>query len=160
MVLPISEGHFINFLCDAKRATYAAKDDKAVVKPVLAGSHQLEYRSGALLYRDIYFGGEYFVGQETVYYNNEPYWGMSYAGGINEELDPKLAPRIYDFLAAALREVPESAPYRGPKSFIQGDFNYVNRILGVFSRFSGTETIFLQENPIYQLHYSGGILKS
>jgi len=150
---------FLKFLCDAKRATYAAKDDKAIVTPVLAGSHQLEYRRGALLYRDIYYGGEYFVGQETVYHKKEPIWGMSYAGGINDGVNTDQTPGVYEFLAAALREVPESAPYRGPDTFRQGDFNYINRILGAVSRFSGVETITFQDIPIYQLHYSGGLLK-
>ena len=159
MVLPIPKEQFVRFLCDSKRATYAAKDDITRVEPVLAGSCQLEYRRGALLYRDIYFGGEYFVGQEIIYHKNDPFWGMSYAGGINEGGDSSQTHGIYEFLARALREVPESAPYRGPESFNQGDFSYVNRILGVITRFSGAETIYFHETPIYQLHYSGGLLK-
>ena len=49
MVLPIPKEQFVRFLCDSKRATYAAKDDITRVEPVLAGSCQLEYRRGALL---------------------------------------------------------------------------------------------------------------
>jgi hypothetical protein len=158
MNLPVPKEQFVKFLCDAKRATYAAQDKKHEVEPVLSGSHQLEYRSGALLYRDIYFGGEYFVGKEIVYHKNDPIWGMSYSGGVDEGVNTALTPGIYDFLAAALREVPAHAPYRGPESYHQGDFGYTNRILGVVPRFSGAETISLKGTPIYQLHYSGGFL--
>jgi hypothetical protein len=159
MALPIPEGQFVKFLCSAKRATYAAQDESSRVNPVLSGSRQLEYRVGALLYRDIYFGGDYFVGQETIYHKSDPIWGMSYAGGINEGVNSSDAPGIYDFLKTALRCVPENSPFRGPESFIEGNFIYSNRILGYVARFSGSETILYQELPIYQLHYSGGIFR-
>ena len=159
MVIPIPEEQFAKFLCDAKRSTYAAKDEKAKVTPSLAGSHQLEFRSGALLYRDIYFGGDFFVGQETVYFKNDPLWGMSYAGGINEGVKPNETHSIYEFLTAALRQVPQTAPYRGPTSYNLGDFSYNNRILGNVNRFSGVETISFEGTSIYQLHYSGGVLR-
>lgn len=159
MVIPIPEEQFAKFLCDAKRATYAAKDDRTRVVPSLAGSHQLEFRRGALWYRDIYFGGDYFVGQETVYFKNDPLWGMSYAGGITEGVKPDETQGIYEFLAAALRQVPLSAPYRGPTSYSLENFSYANRILGDVVRFSGVETISFKSTSIYQLHYSGGILR-
>jgi hypothetical protein len=159
MILPVPEAKFNQFLCKAKRATYAAVDNSAEVKPVLKGSHQLEFRQGGLLYRDVYYGGDFFAGLETVYFQDNPVWSMSYAGGVIEGIDPNDTPGIYDFLQAALREVPDNAPYRGPETFKEDDFLYTNRILGNLSRFSGVEMIIFSENPIYQLHYSGGILK-
>lgn len=160
MILIIPEEQLVRFLCESKRATYAAKDGKAAVNPVFTGSHQLEYRQGGFFYRDVYYGGEYFVGQETVYHKNEPIWGMSYAGGINEGIDPDDTPGIYEFLTAALRRVPEDAPFRGPDVFNQGELYYQNRILGKLKRFSGIESIAFRDVPIYQLHYSGGLLKA
>ena len=160
MTLPIPKEKFSQFLVAAKIATYAAEDEATRVKPVLKGSHQLEFRQGALLYRDIYYGGNYFVGQETVYFNQNPIWAMSYAGGINEGVTiAEEISGIYSFLQAALRAVPMEAPYRGPESFKEGAFTYSNRILGKVGRFSGVEMIYYQENPIYQLHYSGGAIK-
>lgn len=159
MVVPIPEEQFVKFLCDAKRATYAAKDERTKVAPILVGSHQLEFRSGPLWYRDIYFGGDFFVGQETVYHMKNPFWGMSYAGGINKGANPDETPGVYDFLTSALRKVPQSAPYRGPSSYTDRDFNYKNRILGDVHRFSGVEIISFKGIQIYQLHYSGGVLR-
>jgi hypothetical protein len=52
-------------LLEAKRTTYAGRGDEATVMPLLPGSKQLEYRDGDYLYRDIYFGMAYFVGQES-----------------------------------------------------------------------------------------------
>jgi hypothetical protein len=160
MTFPVPKEKFSRFLVDAKIATYAAQDDSAKVKPALQGSHQLEFRQGGLLYRDIYYGGNYFVGQETVYFNQNPIWAMSYAGGINEGITvAREIAGIYSFLQAALRAVPVEAPYRGPESFKDKKFIYSNRILGKIHRFSGVEMIYFQENPIYQLHYSGGTIK-
>jgi hypothetical protein len=61
---------FLRFLLEAerletKRRTYAAQGDEATVPPVLLGAKQLEWREGDWLYRDLYVGMAYFVGQET-----------------------------------------------------------------------------------------------
>src|SRR5438128_11941856 len=112
MALSISRTAFIPFLVNAKRQTYAAQGDDATVTPLLPGSRQLEYRDGPLLYRDIYFGGEYFVGQETVYHNSSALWAMVYAGGLTSVVARAAdMHRIYDFLRAALRQVPTKRPY-------------------------------------------------
>jgi hypothetical protein len=159
MDIPIPINKFSEFLCTAKRATYAAKGESGVVKSLLRKSHQLEYREGALFYRDIYFGGDYFVGLETVYYMDNPVWAMSYAGGLNAGVDSKQTPGIYEFLQEALRNVTPSIPYRGPESYQTGKFSYTNRSVGIITRFSGVETISLDEIPMYQLHYSGGMIQ-
>lgn len=160
MSLTIPVKKFTRFLCDAKRSTYAAQDKRARVDPVLRGSYQLEFLEGALYYRDIYFGGDYFTGLETVYFKETPVWGMSYAGGLNEGLQADETPGIYTFLTEALREVPLDAPFRGPAIYNQANFQYTNRIIGALSRFSGVETINFRDLPVYQLHYSGGLLKT
>ena len=76
MTLPLPEDKFRRFLCDAKRATYASQDGQTRVKPALKGAHQLEFLQGPLFYRDVYFGGDFFIGQETVYFQGTPLWGM------------------------------------------------------------------------------------
>ena len=68
-------------------------------------------------------------------------------------------PEIYAFLRDALKAVSIKAPFRGPEEYEQGSLDYSNRILGNVARFSGVEMINREGKPIYQLHYSGGILK-
>ncbi len=159
MNIPIPISEFTNFIVMAKCSTYASSEDNARVDPNLPGSHQLEFRRGAFFYRDIYFGGGYFVGLETVFFTDNPIWAMSYAGGINDEVEPTQCLELYKFLKSALREVNPTAPYRGPIEFLSGEYAYLNRFLGQISRFSGVETISYSKKPVYQLHYSGGILK-
>jgi hypothetical protein len=160
MILPIPHERFAAFLVTAKGQTYATQGDDATVTPLLPGSRQLEYRDGPLLYRDIYLGGAYFVGQETVYYNSSALWAMGYAGGLaSAAVRPAEMGRVYDFLRAALRQVAADRPYRGPSTFRQGEYIYRDESQGEVDDFWGVETITHQDQQIYQLHYSGGLLR-
>lgn len=159
MILPIAPETFAAFLVTAKRQTYATQGDDATVTPFLPGSRQLEYRDGPLLYRDIYFGGAYFVGQETVYYDSSALWAMGYAGGLTKAaVRPAEMRLVYDFLRAALRQVAADRPYRGPNTFRQGEYSYRDESQGEVDDFWGAETITHQDRRVYQLHYSGGLL--
>jgi hypothetical protein len=151
---PVDRDSLITFLLDAKRATYASASDDAVVSAVLPGAHQLEYRAGPLLYRDIYYGGEQFIGQETVYHADQPVWSMSYAGWSSGTSVP-----VGDFLKEALRHVTADAPYRGPEQYQHGDYTYANEIHGSVEQFWGHETIAYQGRSIYELRYQGGMVQ-
>ncbi|MCI2430609.1 DUF5680 domain-containing protein [Candidatus Acetothermia bacterium] len=157
MTMPIARDAFIRFLINAKRQTYASQGDEVTVTSLLAGSRQLEYREGNLLYRDIYFGSAFFVGQETVYYDAAPIWAMGYAGGITSTAVPTA--QVYEFLRAALRQVTAERPYRGPNVFRERDYVYINETEGDVERFWGVETITYKGQQIYQLRYAGGLLR-
>jgi hypothetical protein len=160
MILPIAPETFTAFLVTAKHQTYATQGDDATVTPLLPGSHQLEYRDGPLLYRDIYFGGAYFVGQETVYYDSSPLWAMGYAGGLTSTAArPSEMRQVYDVLRAALRQVAAERPYRGPSTFRQGEYSYCDKSQGEVECFWGIETITHKGQHVYQLRYSGGLLR-
>lgn len=147
----------LDFLVEAKRQTYAAQSDDASVTPLLKGSRQLEYRNGSLFYQDIYFGVAYFVGQETIYNEEQPYWSMSYAGGVEKSVTESDEIRsIYAFLRAALRRVSADHIFRGPSEFKDDDFEYKNVFEGDFNAFYGTEVITRNSQVVYTLHYSGG----
>ncbi len=145
----------VPFLIEAKRNTYAA-DMTAKVQPLLPGSVQLEYRLGDWLYRDVYFGEEFFAGQEMVYYRNRPWWSMVYAGGVKLEEPPPA--QIYSFLRQALQKVDAQAPFRGPDTFEEGDFRYSCAWRGTLEWFEGMEVIFHRERIAYQLTFSGGMI--
>ena len=163
--LPVNRELFVTFLITAKRHTYAAQGGAdAAVTALLPGSRQLEYREGRLLYRDIYFGNDYFAGQETVYYDASPVWSMVYAGGGLQNVPRSIRstvkmPQVYAFLQAALLHAPAEHPYRGPALWEQDDLVYSNEIHGDLERFWGMEAIGYQDVAVYQLHYSGGVLR-
>lgn len=149
--------HLAQFLVAAKRATYAAQGDDAAGTPLLGGSRQLEFQLGNVLYRDIYFGMTFFVGQETVYENDTPIWAMSYAGGVvNEKADTSA---VYKFLQFALRQIEAGAPFRGP-GLIRGDaFQYTSQTNGTLENFWGIERISQNRGVVYELRYHGGRIR-
>src|SRR5262245_34217482 len=127
------EHGFVDFLFRAKRATYAGQDDEATVTPLVPGSKQLEYRDGDYLYRDIYLGMSYFVGQEVVSIRGEPLWSMSYAGGVTSSgIDSRA---IYHFLRSVLRRGSEAESYRGPATFSDESWTYTNASNGSLKSF-------------------------
>jgi hypothetical protein len=151
-----SQNELRQFLKQAKIATYASGSDDFTVSSTLAGSHQLEYAEGELLYRDIYYGGLHFIGMEAVFLSDRGVWGMSYYGGVLPGGSESQIAGMPPVLKAALREVPLEAPFRGPTTFEKGEYIYQNKIHGTLLSFYGTEIIIVQDQPIYRLHYSGG----
>ncbi len=151
----------VTFLIEAKRLTYAAGGGASgtAVAPLLTGSHQLEHRRGAYLYRDLYFGEARFAGQETVYRGDKPTWTMCYAGGYS---DPALqgteAAEIGAVLQAALSRVSADRPFRGPREYRQGAYAYADESTGDAAWFHGKEAIERDGEVVYRLRYAGGLL--
>ena len=157
---PIPQDALIDFLLHAKRETYAAQGDQASVAPLLPGTRQLEFQAGSWLYRDIYFGFAYFVGQETVYFAETPVWAMGYAGGmLDAKTSPEVIGPVYGFLQSALRQVERAQPYRGPRFYTEGSRTYMADAQGDVSAFWGRETIKQADVPVYQLRYHGGYIR-
>jgi hypothetical protein len=157
-MLPMPADAFVSFLLEAKRHTYASGDTAERATPLLPGSIQLEYRLGDLLYRDVYFGGAFFAGQEVVSFKSTPTWSMTYAGGIvpGSMTDPGL---LYDFLKQALRQVSPARPFRGPGLYRDSGFQYTDSGEGAIERFYGVERIGYERQVVYELHYAGGLLE-
>ena len=68
------------FIVEAKRATYVGGG--LADTPSRTGAHDLVFRQGDWLYRDSYFGGSDFLGQEVVWFRQQPLWAMNYYGYI------------------------------------------------------------------------------
>ena len=157
----ISQSRLAKFLVEAKRRTYAGLDDDATMAtPLLPGSKQLEHRAGDLLYRDIYFGMAFFVGQETVQAGERVIWSMSYAGGVSPGIgDRQEWLAIYALLRKALLAVEDERPFRGPAQFAEGDLRYINEAQGDIAEFHGEEEIHRAGAKVYGLSYQGGLIR-
>lgn len=66
---------------------------------------------------------------------------------------------IYAFLRLALRQGTVACPYRGPALVREGAFMYTNQSEGTLEAFWGHERITDHAQPVYDLHYSGGVLR-
>lgn len=147
------------FLVEAKRGTYAAGGDAGRVPSLLAGAHQLEYRSGSWLYRDLYYGSARFAGQETVSVGDAPVWSMVYAGGVptGAGVSPS---EVYAFLRLALQRVSAERPYRGPEGWEMGAWRYACAVSGDLWAFEGRERIARDGREVYALVFAGGAILS
>ena len=138
----------IEFLIRAKKATYAGKGaETASSRPE---SHDLIYREDDLMYYDTYLGGNKFAGEEALWINEKPYWSMNYVGRVTGDNFSG------DFLKEALLNVPYEIPFRGPLSYVNGDYTYKCEVTGSFEWFQGYETICYQGKEIYDCYFHGG----
>jgi hypothetical protein len=153
--MPELDSSFVDFLLRAKRATYASGSGGEVASSRL-GSHDLPYQEGAYTYLDSYLGGYAFIGEEAVWQNGTPVWGMNYYGTMTVEAIPAGFPA---FLKLALRNAPPEAPYRGPNELADGTFTYTCRWEGDLSHFRGEETISESGQVIYVLNFHGGRIR-
>lgn len=145
-----------HFIIRAKKATYVAGDVKDLSSR--PGSHDLTFREGDWTYRDSYFGGTDFIGQQTVWFKGEPVWSMIYYGYI---LRPDLidGDRAAQTLRAALStetaqgRLLDNFEWSGP----HGHFSISSE--GTIEHFKGRETIIVNSTPAYALDYMGGFIK-
>ena len=158
------DNSFEIFLINAKKATYANSKIEKVHSSRL-GSNDYHYEevidNKKYTYHDTYFGGIKFMGEEVVYCNSDkPIWGMNYYGVT---FDDTLGEEAMDnALRPALMRVGEDKngiPARGPSKFENNDYIYTFKTTGTIENFDGIEQIYKDNNLIYELHCSGGIIE-
>jgi hypothetical protein len=145
------------FLNEANKATYADKNAEKAVSS-RAGSKEYHFEKGGFAYHDTYFGSRDFIGEEIVYENGDPVWGMNYFGVVlDEEVSEK---EVFDFLREALmQEYEDVIPVRGPSNFSSGDKEYRFSVEGDFANFSGKEEILFGEKVVYRCLVHGGVIE-
>jgi len=144
-----------HFIIAAKAATYVGDGHQAMASR--PGSHDLTYAEGIWLYRDSYFGGSNFLGQEVVWQRGVPVWAMNYYGFI---VDPKLidAARAGETIKAALSELYREGRFLGGFEWQGPHGIYRDYSDGSFEHFQGHETISVDGVDAYGLDYHGGLL--
>ena len=145
------------FIVRAKRATYVGSGEPAA--PSRAGSDDLSLADGDWSYRDSYFGGTDFHGQEVVWHRGEPVWAMSYYGYV---LRPDLidAPRAGLTIKAALSPMYAEGRFLGGFEWHGPHGLYRDRSTGDAAHFQGRETISVEGVEAYALDYFGGLVKA
>ncbi len=142
------------FLIEANKAGYAGGNEKKWIKEP-DGSTTIVFEKGEWRSHDNFFGGEPYGGRIIVFYKNKPYWMMVYYGWVAEgvETDP-----VYGILRKALMQMPEDAPFRGPKKYKENGYAYKNTWSGDIERYFGEEQITQGEKLIYKASYMGGLV--
>lgn len=144
------------FVVAAKRATYVGGGARA--EPSRTGSHDLAYEEGAWRYRDSYFGGTDFIGQEVVWLGDEPVWAMNYYGYITR---PELidGARAGATIKAALSAMYAEGRFLGGFEWQGPHGLYRDGSTGTVAHFHGREAILVGGVEAYALDYHGGLIK-
>ena len=144
------------FVALAKRTTYVGDGQR--VEPSRPGAHDLAFSAGDWSYRDSYFGGTDFLGQETVWYQAEPVWAMNYYGHISRS-DLIDAARAGATIKAALSAMYQTGRFLGGFEWSGPNGVYRDSSTGDVAQFHGRETISVGGVEAYALDYHGGLIK-
>jgi hypothetical protein len=144
------------FIVQAKAATYVGDGKK--IMPSRKGSHDLAFHEGSFSYLDSYFGGTDFIGQEVVYYNDEPVWAMNYYGRIliPERITAADAGQI---IKQSLSKMYLEGRFLGGFEYVVDGSTYTDKSQGDLESFNGEEWIDRDGNRVYELVYHGGLIK-
>jgi len=143
------------FLLRAKQQSYAA-DDPSRLHSLEDGGLEVRHAEAEFSYRDRWYGGARFTGQELAWRGGRLVWSMNFYG-VTEAAAPA---RFFHFHKRALREPPQGFPVRGPALLRDGDLTYVNDWSGSLEAFWGAERVFEGERQLFRLGYHGGLLDS
>ncbi|MCW4011528.1 MAG: DUF5680 domain-containing protein [Candidatus Bathyarchaeota archaeon] len=138
-----------DFLVEAKRRTYGSGAEPMKLDD---GSKEYRVEIDEHLYRDRYFGGNPFIGQEVVYRNRKPVWSMNYYG----KATGRTPEEVFSFLGKALGLVESKKPYRGPEKYVEGPWSYTFFSRGNINSFWGEEEIQYDGIRVHWLKFHGG----
>ncbi len=146
----------LHFLLKARTETYVG--DKGEIEPALKGSKQLEHSESDWFYRDVYnMGKGLFMGIETVYFQDEPVWSMSYYGDYKKMTENEAD----EILRDALIENWETARLWKRVEWQKGEFKYTCEpdFGDSLEEAAGQEKIFRGDEQVYNFFYAGGMIK-
>jgi len=144
------------FVVLAKRSTYVGGGEKAESSRL--GSHDLIFADDGWSYRDSYFGGTDFLGQETVWFADEPVWAMNYYGHILHA-DLIDGQRAGATIKEALSQMYAAGRFLGGFDWSGPHGRYVDTSTGDVSHFKGREVIIVAGKEAYAMEYCGGLVK-
>ncbi len=156
MKLDISLETLDGFLREANLNTYANENVKKA-PPLRPSSRDYHFEKSNLIYHDTYFGTTKFIGEEIVYANGKPIWGMNYYGTtLNNKVSESMADAI--LRPALMSGSGDNIPVRGPREWINGEWKYTFEPSGDLANFTGIEEISKNGAVVYRLHCHGGLI--
>lgn len=144
------------FIVRAKSATYVG--DGEHTPSCRTGSHDLRFTDGEWAYHDSYFGGTDFIGEEVVYFAEQPVWAMNYYGRIVRD-DLLTAAQAGQMIKASLSRMYREGRFLGGFEHQENDLTYIDASEGSADFFQGRELIRREQNVVYELLYHGGLIR-
>ena len=144
------------FILAAKAASYVG--DGQPVASCRESSHDLAFVQEDYQYLDSYFGGQDFIGEEVVYHQEQPVWGMNYYGAV---LTPEkmTAAEAGAMIKISLAKMYAEGRFLGGWSYTHNDLVYHDTSQGDLTHFTGYEWIERAGGKVYELFYHGGLIK-
>jgi len=146
------------FVVKAKKSCYVGGGGGGRAPSSRLASHDLTYIEEEWAYRDSYFGGTDFIGQETVWLQNEPVWSMCYYGYVlrSDLITPTQAGQV---LKEALSLPTSQGRLLDNLTFRDDRFDFKIESHGDIKHFKGRETITSDGILAYALDYFGGLIR-
>ena len=144
------------FIVRAKAATYVGNGERAT--PCRLGSHDLRFTEDKWAYHDSYFGGTDFIGEELVYFAEQPVWALNYYGRILRG-DLISAAQAGEVIKTSLSRMYMEGRFLGGFEYLEGELAYVDSSEGSVESFHGREFIRRGQEIAYELIYHGGLIK-
>lgn len=144
------------FIVRSKAGTYVGNGEHSTASRL--GSHDLRYTDGPWGYHDSYFGGSDFIGEEVIYYENQPVWAMNYYGRILRA-DLLTAQQAGQMIRESLSRMYKEGRFLGGFEFSANNLTYLDSSEGTADRFQGRELIYSGNEIAYELLYHGGLIK-
>lgn len=152
----INQSRLNEFILAAKAASYVGSGRPA--EPCRQKSHDLVFEQDEFQYRDSYFGGSDFIGEEVVYAHDEPVWGMNYYGTILRP-DKITAAEAGSMIKASLSQMYAAGRFLGGWENQLEDLIYHDTSEGDLAHFTGYEWIEKEGEKVYELFYHGGLIR-
>ena len=132
---------------------------KAKANTYVGQSANLTFQEGQWRYRDTYFGGTDFLGQEVVWHDDIPVWAMNYYGRVlrNDLIDGARAGKV---IRVSLTKLYAQGRFLGRFENDADGYRYVDGDHGHIESFTGVEHIFASEVEAYRLDYHGGMIRA
>ena len=144
-----------DFLVIARKNTWASGGGKQ--SPARAGSEgRFVFGKEGWRYEDEFFGSQRFQGQELVYLNGRPVWGMVYYGGIPDQTEGVDSEKEFMFLKQALVTYSDRARFPGKVNFVKDNRTYLSDFIGSMDWFLGRELVRLKGRTTHEVFFTAG----
>jgi len=119
-----------------------------------SGEKIITFAQDEFEFKDVYYGGEPYAGQEVIFAGGCVVWAMQYRGRIEPGED--FAP-IYGFLGRVLTGTKIGLP-RGVDGARENQLSYNFKMDGDLDEFSARETISRNGAVVYSAEFLGGLV--
>lgn len=140
------------FLLSANTQGYGSADVNEEKLP--NGEHIIRFSDDTFEFKDIYYGGEPYAGQEVIFeHGGKAIWAMQYRG----EVAGNEVSAIYAFLGRVLTNTKLGLP-RGVDGCHDSEFSYKFRMDGGLESFTAEERILRGDETVYSAKFLGGLV--